>query len=126
MPQPDVAAGPDQVYATQLAAGQFRIQRCQDCHRHVFFPRNICPHCGGDTLAWTDPKGCGTVYSTSVVRRKAEAGGDYNVVLIDLDEGVRMMSRVEGIAPADVRIGMRVKARVARDGDTSLVVFDPM
>ncbi len=127
MPERDTAqdtAGPDKVYANQLASGQFRIQHCDDCGRHVFYPRNICPHCGGDALSWTEPKGTGTVYSTSVVRRKAEAGGDYNVALIDLDEGVRMMSRVEGVAPTAVRIGMRVKARVARDGDTALVVFD--
>lgn len=43
-----------------LAAGQFRIQHCQDCKRHVFFPRNICPHCGEDTLDWVAPKGTGT------------------------------------------------------------------
>lgn len=121
--------GPDRQYADALAAGQFRIQHCGDCSRHVFFPRNICPHCGGDALAWVTPKGTGTVYSASVVRRKPDAGGDYNVVLVDLDEGVRMMSRVEGVAPADVRIGMRVKARVMAaqgDGDAALVVFDPV
>lgn len=121
--------GPDKQYAEALAAGQFRIQLCQDCHRHVFYPRNICPHCGGDALAWTTPAGTGTVYSTSVVRRKPDAGGDYNVVLVDLDEGVRMMSRVEGIAPAEVRIGLRVKARVApakSDTEAALVVFDPV
>ena len=129
MPHQGSAAGPDKVYADMLTAGQFRIQHCQDCKQHVFFPRNICPHCGGDTLEWVEPKGTGTVYSTSVIRRKAEAGGDYNVVLVDLDEGVRMMSRVEGIAPASVRIGMRVKARVApgkAEGEPALVVFDPV
>ncbi|WER50021.1 OB-fold domain-containing protein [Cupriavidus sp. WKF15] len=129
MPQQGAAAGPDKVYADMLAAGQFRIQHCQDCKQHVFFPRNICPHCGGDALDWTEPKGTGTVYSTSVIRRKPEAGGDYNIVLVDLDEGVRLMSRVEGIAPASVCIGMRVKARVApgkAEGEPALVVFDPV
>lgn len=129
MPHQQAAAGPDKVYADALAAGQFRIQQCGDCRRHVFYPRNICPHCGGDALAWTEPKGTGTVYSASVIRRKPDAGGDYNVVLVDLDEGVRMMSRVEGVPPASVRIGMRVKARVARaqaDGEPALVVFDPL
>lgn len=119
--------GPDRQYADALAAGQFRIQLCGDCRKHVFYPRNICPHCGGESLTWCAPAGTGTVYSTSVVRRKPDAGGDYNVALIDLDEGVRMMSRVEGMAPADVRIGMRVKARVAPaagDATPAMVVFD--
>ena len=48
----------------------------------------------------------------------------FNVVLVDLDEGPRMMSRVEGIAPEAVRIGMRVRARVALQGDEPVVVFD--
>ncbi len=129
MPQQEVAAGPDKVYAEALAAGQFRIQQCADCQRHIFYPRNICPHCGGDALAWVTPGGTGTVYSTSVIRRKPDAGGDYNVVLVDLDEGVRMMSRVEGVPPASVRIGMRVRARVAPAGagdDSALVIFDPL
>ncbi|MEP6874803.1 MAG: OB-fold domain-containing protein, partial [Burkholderiales bacterium] len=51
---------------------------------------------------------------------------DYNVVLVDLDEGVRMMSRVEGLKPEDVRIGMRVQARVRTEGETPLVVFEPV
>ncbi len=56
----------------------------------------------------------GTVYATTCTRRPADKGGDYNVALIDLAEGPRMMSRVEGIAPDKVQIGMKVKARVRR------------
>ncbi|MNL46041.1 hypothetical protein D3C87_1687250 [compost metagenome] len=59
------------------------------------------------------------------MRRKPEAGGDYNVALIDLEEGVRMMSRVDGVAPDRLRIGMPVKARVLRDEGQALVVFEP-
>jgi len=61
----------------------------------------------------------------TTVRRKPEAGGDYNVSLIDLAEGVRMMSRVEGLPPAEVRIGMPVRARVAVSDGTGLLVFEP-
>ena len=50
----------------------------------------------------------GTVYATTVVRPRGEA--PYNVVLVDFADG-RRMSRVEGIAPEDVRIGMAVRAR---------------
>lgn len=51
----------------------------------------------------------GTVYATTVVRRRGEE--PYNLVLVDFDDGTRRMSRVEGPAPEDVRIGMRVRAR---------------
>ena len=115
--------GAEARYQAQLNEGRFLIQRCSDCSQHVFYPRVICPHCGGTALAWVEPKGTATVYSTTTVRRKAEAGGDYDVSLIDLDEGVRMMSRVEGIPPAGVTIGMRVRAKVIDDRGTGLVVF---
>lgn len=119
------STGADLYYRTQLDQGNFLIQRCTSCERSVFYPRMICPHCGADQLEWFAPTGRGTVYSTTVVRRKAEHGGDYNVALIDLDEGVRMMSRVEGVAPTDVTIGMPVQAQVADTDDGKLVVFNP-
>lgn len=66
------------------------------------------------------------MYAVTTVRRKLEAGGDYNVSLIELDERVRMMSRVEGLNPLDVRIGMRVRVRILQQAGRGLVVFDPM
>ncbi|MBI2317443.1 MAG: Zn-ribbon domain-containing OB-fold protein [Betaproteobacteria bacterium] len=117
--------GAEARYQAALNEGRFLIQRCEGCGRHVFYPRVVCPHCGGDSLAWVEPKGTGVVYSTTTVRRKPEAGGDYDVSLIDLDEGVRMMSRVEGIAPTEVKIGMRVRAKVIDNKGAGLVVFTP-
>ena len=97
--------------------------RIRDLTADIFYPRELCPHCGSDQLAWEQPSGQGTVYSTTVIRRKAEAGGDYNVALVDLAEGPRMMSRVEGMAPADVAIGMAVQAEVIQHNGKGLVVF---
>jgi len=105
--------GPEFQYQERLSQGRFEIQKCAGCGKHVFYPRVLCPHCGADRLAWVAPSGRGVVYSTTVVRRKPADGGDYNVALVDLEEGVRMMSRVAEIAPETVRIGMKVKARVA-------------
>jgi len=113
--------GPERLYRDKLAQGRFEIQRCAACGRHVFYPRVLCPHCGADRLDWVAPGGGGTVYSTTVVRRRPADGGDYNVALVDLDEGVRMMSRVAEVAPDKVRIGMRVRARVI----DNLVEFVP-
>lgn len=119
------ACGPQEQYFSALAEGRFRIQRCEGCGQHQFFPRVLCVHCGATTLSWMEPAGTGTVYSVSRVRRKPEAGGDYNVALIDLDEGVRLMSRVDEIPQDRLRIGMRVRARVSREGERALVVFAP-
>lgn len=114
------------VYFSHLSDGHFMIQRCGACGRHVFYPRVLCVHCGSPRLGWVRPAGTGTVYSSSIVRRKAEDGGDYNVALVDLDEGVRMMSRVEGVALDRIAIGMRVQARIAAGEEGPLVVFDPV
>lgn len=116
--------GVQAVHQAELDAGRFLIQCCDGCRKHVYFPRELCPHCGSSELAWVAPKGEGTVYAVTTVRRKKEAGGDYNVSLIDLDEGVRLMSRVEGVAVDDVKIGQRVRARVAVTEGRGLVVFD--
>ena len=109
-----------------LAEGQFLIQKCDDCGQHIYFPRELCPHCGGEHLNLVATSGLGTVYSVTTVRRKPDAGGDYNVCLIDLDEGVRLMSRVE-MTPVDaVQVGQRVRARVVQEKGQGVVVFDPV
>lgn len=82
----------------------------------VFYPRLVAPRSGEGTLEWRVSAGLGTVHATTVLARKGEA--PYNVALVDLDEGFRMMSRVEGVEPKDVTIGMRVRvAFVAGSGE---------
>ncbi len=111
-------------HQAHLDQGQFLIQHCTACQQHIYFPREICPHCGAADPSWATPSGLGTVYSVTTVRRKPDAGGDYNVSLIDLDEGVRLMSRVTLQPPESVRIGLRVQARVQVTDGKGLVVFD--
>ncbi len=113
-------------HQVQLSQGRFLIQFCQACAKHIYFPREICPHCGAVDPSWVSPSGQGTVYAATTVRRKPDAGGDYNVSLIDLDEGVRLMSRVTVQPPDAVRIGQRVTARVQVTDGVGLVVFDPI
>ena len=115
---------PEQDYRRFLAEGRFMIQRCADSGRHVFYPRVAEPLSGSTNLEWVEPSGFGTVYSTTVIHQRPPAP-NYNVALIDLDEGPRMMSRVEGVAPEAVRIGMRVKARVVESEGAPIVIFEP-
>jgi len=115
---------PEQEYFEHLAAGRFMIQRSRSTGGHVFYPRMAEPGTGATDLEWVEASGRGTVYSTTTIRQKPPTP-HYNLALIDLEEGPRMMSRVDGIAPEEVRIGMAVTARVVREGDQSLVVFVP-
>ena len=107
-----------------LDQGQFWIQHCKSCHQHIYFPREICPHCGSDAVEFVTPSGWGKVYAVTTVRRKPADGGDYNVSLIDLDEGPRLMSRVANLPPDEVKIGQRVGARVLVEEGRGVVVFD--
>jgi hypothetical protein len=118
--------GVEAFHQIELNAGRFLIQRCTACSKHVYYPREVCPHCGSMALEWTQPKGTGTVYAVTTVRRKPADGGDLNVSLVDLDEGVRLMSRVDQLSPEAVKIGQRVKARVRVQDGKGLVLFDPI
>lgn len=107
-----------------LAEGSFRIQRSRATGRYIFYPRVAEPVTGSTDLDWVEASGLGVVYSTTVIRQKPPTPS-YNLALIDLAEGPRMMSRVVGIPPEQVRIGMTVKARIIRENDQALVVFEP-
>ena len=89
-------------------------QQCGDCEHWVFYPRPVCPNCGSRALRWKQLSGRGTVYTFSVIHRPAHPGMapivPYVVALVDLDEGIRMMSNVVDCPPSEVRIGMRVEA----------------
>ncbi|RRH82847.1 DNA-binding protein [Variovorax beijingensis] len=120
----DHSIGVQAFHQRELDAGRFLLQRCGDCGRHVYYPRESCLHCGGTALEWKAPDGLGTVHAVTTVRRKPADGGDLNVSLVDLDEGVRLMSRIENLAPEAVRIGQRVRARVQVKDGRGLVLFD--
>lgn len=116
--------GPDAEFAAFLAAGRFMIQRSRSTGRYVFYPRVAVPGSGEVDLEWVEASGEATVYSTTTVRNKPPAA-DYNVALVNLLEGPRMMTRIVDVAPETVYIGMRVRARVEAIDDTVTVVFAP-
>jgi uncharacterized protein len=104
------AQSPLAIYQAYLDRGELAYQWSVEANCAVFYPRVICPYTGSNRLEWRLSAGLGTVYATTVTHPRE--GAPYNVALVDLDEGFRLMSRVEDIAPEDVRIGMRVKFRV--------------
>ena len=110
-------------YFEFLDQGRFMIQYSPSTDQYVFYPRVAAPRSGAQDLQWVPASGDGIVYATTVMRPKPPQP-PYNVALIELAEGPRMMSRVEGIDATEVTIGMAVKARIARDDDGPLVVFD--
>ena len=95
------------------------IQRSRSTGRHVFYPRVAMPGSGETDLEWVPASGDGTVYSITVNRTRE---GGYNIALVDLAEGPRLMTRIEGVDT--VPLGTRVKARIAPIGGEPAIVFD--
>jgi uncharacterized OB-fold protein len=123
---PTLAASPLEQYRAHLSRGELAYQ-VDDQGRALFYPRVTAPAGYSGELRWVTSQGLGTVYAVTVIAAKGEAA--YNVVLVDMDEGFRLMSRVESIPAEQVRIGMRVKVRVqpAKEGDEGpCPVFDPV
>ena len=118
--------GPEAIFRAHLAEGRFMIQRSASTGAHVFYPRLVAPGTGEADLEWVEASGAGTVYATTVNRRRSSRGGDFNVALIDLAEGPRMMSRVVGIEPEAVTIGMKVRARIDELNGAPAVLFEPV
>lgn len=116
-----VVPGPEAQYLAFLAQGRFMLQRSRSTGRYVFYPRNLMPGSGETDLEWAPASGLGTLYAITVNRARS---GDYNVALVDLDEGVRMMSRIEG--HLELPIGTRLKARIVEQEGTPVVVFDAL
>src|SRR5687767_1011972 len=96
-------------YIDHCKKGELAYQVMED-GKPVFFPRFEAPGTGSTKLEWRVSKGLGTVHATTVVHAKDKS--PWNVALIDVDEGFRMMSRVEDMDPMQVKIGMRVKVRM--------------
>lgn len=125
LPQPD--GGPDIAFQKYLAEGRFKIQRGLRTGKYVYFPRSVAPGTGED-LEWVEACGLGTVYSTTAIRKRPPEPAQ-SIVLVDLDEGPRMMSRVEGIDAEQVSIGMRVQASIRpceSEEGVHIVVFTPL
>jgi uncharacterized OB-fold protein/acyl dehydratase len=111
-----------------VAAGELRIQRCASCKALRHPPGPMCPHC--QSLDWDTivSAGRGHVFSFVVAHHPPVPPFSYPnaIVLIELDEGTRLVSNLVGVAPADVAIGMRVRVEFTRvDDELVLPLFRP-
>lgn len=127
LPSPDEVSRP---YWEGCRQGRLPLQKCQDCGAYQTFPRIVCYRCLSERLDWVEASGRGVVYSFSTLYRPPapEFADDipYTVALVELEEGVRMMSNIVDCAPESVEIGMDV--RVVFDNvtpDIALPKFRP-
>ena len=112
-------SGPEAEYRAYLQEGRFMIQRSRSTGRHVFYPRIAVPGTGEQDLEWVQASGRATVYAITVNRTREAT---YNLALVDLEEGPRMMTRIDGVET--VPIGTKVAAKIIEEGGAPLVVFE--
>jgi uncharacterized protein len=91
---------------------ELKIQKCRTCGGYYFYPRDFCPSCFSFDVEWMKVSGRGTIYSFTICHRPAkgfEEDVPYNLVLVELEEGPRMMSTVVGCPNDALRVGMAVE-----------------
>jgi len=108
--------------------GKLVFQQCKNCGLTVHRPRPMCPRCLDTEPNWVESTGLGKIYSWTTFRydRAAYPGIQvpYIVVLVDMVEGVRMLSNLEGVEPEDIEVGMPVEVFFDRvDDDLVLPKF---
>ncbi|SRR6266567_3947278 len=121
-------------YWRAAADGRLLIKECRTCGRPFFHPRTYCPRCWSADTIWREASGKGTVYTFTVVYQNDlppfRDRVPYVVAIVELEEGVRMTSNVEGCPVEEVRCGMAVKVAFReehRDEDSvALPVFVPV
>jgi len=103
---------------------------CVACERPMWYPRDVCPACLGSDIEWRPASGEGVVYAVGV-HHLPGPGRDaddlpYAVVLVDLAEGVRMMTNVVNTDANDVGVGLpvRITWHPLSDG-RNLPMFEP-
>jgi uncharacterized OB-fold protein len=110
MPMPDRVTG---TFWEAAKDHKLLLQHCSDCNTTQFFPQSYCRVCLSENLEWFEAAGKGLIYSFTVVHRPPSVAFQedipYIVALIELDEGVMMMSTIIDIKPENVRVEMPVE-----------------
>jgi hypothetical protein len=105
---------------------QLAYQQCSACDAVQTFPRAHCASCGDAALTWKESAGTGTVLSFTEVHRGPSPAfkpdQPYMLVILDMDEGFRLMTNVRKCAADDVCIDMRVKIGFVPRGDGGRLV----
>ena len=120
-----------EVYWQAARRHQLLLQRCGSCQKFRFYPRSHCPYCSSESFEWQPASGRGKVYSFTVIHRSPSPSFrdkvPYVLALIDLQEGVRMMTNVIECEPDAVEIGMPVEVTFEDLNDSiSLPQFRPV
>ena len=99
--------------------GKLLLQYCDACQHYQFYPRLYCMQCSSDSLRWVQASGRGTIYSYTIIHQNKSPefvhDTPYNVAIIQLEEGPRLLSNIVDSPLSDLRVDLPVT-----------IVFDPV
>jgi uncharacterized protein len=118
-----------QPYWDGCEEGTLRIQYCDQCQAHFFYPRVSCPRCGSVTaVRWVEASGRATLHSF-VISHLPAAGYEapFVIAIVELEEGPRMLSNIIGVAPDPEALVLDMPLDVDFEprGDLAVPVFRP-
>jgi len=110
--------------------GVLSLQRCSACERTIWYPKAFCNSCGSFDITPFEATGLGEIYSFTQVHRGETAYREvasFVLAMVELDEGVRMLTNIVTTDPATLRIGQRVSVVFDDAGESaSLPRFQPI
>lgn len=113
---------PEAQFLSALNTGVAKVQQCLDCENRFFQPRTHCPKCRSSRYAWVPMTMSGTLHSYTNLPTQGDRRA-YNVVLIDMDDGFRMMSNCPGAELDMSSIGQKFNARIDLESAPARIVF---
>ena len=108
------------------AHGELRLQRCTACSAWRHPPRYLCASCGSADFTWELASGRGRVFSWTVTHRSVDPAFDppYAVVVVELEEGPRLVGNIVGVEPAELELDLAVVVELEVVSETiALVTF---
>ncbi len=109
--------------------GKLLIQCCNDCKSKIFYPRKFCPECWSANLGWMEASGKAKIHTFSTAYANVEPKFmdelPYTIAYVDLDEGIRMMTRIVECKPEDIKFDMEVEVVFHERGGFFLPYFRP-
>jgi uncharacterized OB-fold protein len=122
-----------QPFWDSAAGGQLSYPQCLACATWHTYPRPWCSRCLHEPLELAPVSGLGAVYAATIVHRPPAPAFakvvPYTFALVDLEEGLRVVTMITGCAPDAVHPGMLVEADIDRPSDDEdgapLIFFTP-
>ena len=125
-PRPDLRNAGARFFR-EAARNVLVVPKCLACERTFWHPRPRCPHCGSERIDWIESAGRGTIHTFTVVRQSNDpffaTQVPYAVAIVELDEGVRLMSNIVQTSLDAMHIRMRVDVVFEHAGDIGIPMF---